>query len=136
MEASVVDIAGMERGDLAALWREAIGGPPPKRLSTPFLRRILAWEVQAREHGGLPAAFEKKLERIADGKARSARQKLRPGGRLVREWNGVSHVVDVTGDGFLWRGARYRSLSAVAREITGAHWSGPRFFGLKPGDTR
>ena len=55
---------------------------------------------------------------------------LDPGARLVREWNGVSHTVDVTDHGFEWRGERYGSLSAIAREITGARWSGPRFFGL------
>ena len=53
-----------------------------------------------------------------------------PGGRLLREWNGITHVVEIGEDGFVWRDARYRSLSAIAREITGAHWSGPRFFGL------
>ena len=68
--------------------------------------------------------------RIAAGKDRPASPKLRSGGRLVREWNGVSHVVDVTDAGYLWRGERHRSLSAIARAITGAHWSGPRFFGL------
>lgn len=57
--------------------------------------------------------------------------RLRPGGRFIREWGGVSHVVDVTADGYLWQGRSYRSLSAIARAITGAHWSGPRFFGLK-----
>jgi len=55
---------------------------------------------------------------------------LKPGGRLLREWNGVTHVVDVTDGGFVWKGETWRSLSAIAREITGAHWSGPRFFGL------
>jgi len=62
---------------------------------------------------------------------------LEPGSRLIREWNGVSHVVDVTeAGGVLWRGTSYRSLSAVAREITGAHWSGSRFFGLKQRSNR
>ncbi len=52
------------------------------------------------------------------------------GTRLIREWNGVTHVVDAVDDGFIWQGARYGSLSAVARAITGARWSGPRFFGV------
>ena len=55
---------------------------------------------------------------------------LRPGTRLVREWNGRTHVVDVSEDGFAFDGKTYRSLSAIAKRITGAHWSGPRFFGL------
>ncbi len=133
MELGVEEIAAMERKGLVALWGEVIGAAPPRRLSTPFLRRILAFEVQARRHGGLPAALQRKLASIAAGKDRPASAKLRPGGRLIREWNGISHVVDVTDDGYLWRGDRYRSLSAIARAITGAHWSGPRFFGLKAG---
>jgi hypothetical protein len=136
MKLSVADIAAMERGALLALWRETVDTPPPRRLSTPFLRRMLAWDLQARRHGGLPPALATTLGRIAEGKDRTRRRKLRPGGRLVREWNGVTHVVDVVADGYLWRGTRYRSLSAIAREITGAHWSGPRFFGLRPGDAR
>lgn len=54
----------------------------------------------------------------------------RSGARLVREWNGVAHVVDVTAQGFVWQGRSWKSLSAIATAITGAHWSGPRFFGL------
>ena len=56
---------------------------------------------------------------------------LKPGTRLVREWRGVTHTVLVHADGVEWNGRRYRSLTVIAREITGAHWSGPRFFGLK-----
>jgi hypothetical protein len=64
------------------------------------------------------------------GARETAYAALKPGGRLIREWNGVTHVVDVTETGFLWKGETWRSLSSIAREITGAHWSGPRFFGL------
>lgn len=131
MDVGVGEIATMERAGLRALWGGVIGGVPPKRLSTPFLRRILAFEVQASRQGGLPAAVQRRLARIAAGKDRPASPRLRPGGRLLREWNGVSHVVDVADDGYLWRGTHYRSLSAIARAITGAHWSGPRFFGLQ-----
>lgn len=60
---------------------------------------------------------------------------FKPGMRLVREWHGVTHTVVILEDGVEWRGKRYRSLSVVAREITGAHWSGPRFFGLTVGRT-
>jgi hypothetical protein len=56
---------------------------------------------------------------------------MKAGGRILREWNGVTHVVDVLDLGFRWNGTTYRSLSAIARAITGARWSGPRFFGLK-----
>jgi len=70
------------------------------------------------------------LHRRSQRKDVSATPALKAGGRLIREWNGVTHVVDVTGTGFVWKGETWRSLSAIAREITGAHWSGPRFFGL------
>jgi hypothetical protein len=68
----------------------------------------------------------------SEGKApaKPAGPALKPGGRLIREWNGVTHIVDVTDVGFVWRGETWRSLSSIAREITGAHWSGPRFFSL------
>ena len=71
-----------------------------------------------------------RLERIAAGKERKASPTLQPGARLLREWNGTTHVVDVLPNGFHWNGTTHRSLSAIAREVTGAHWSGPRFFGL------
>ena len=128
---AIADLGMMDRDALLALWSGSFGGPPPKRLSMPFLRRFLAFELQARRYGGPTPALQKRLQNAAEGKTRPKSTALRPGGRLVREWNGVSHVVDVTGTGFAWRGREYRSLSAIARTITGAHWSGPRFFGLK-----
>lgn len=102
----------------------------PRGLSQPFLRRFIAFELQSRRKGGLPRAVAAAIEKGAGGKPRRVSPSLKPGGRLVREWNGVSHVVDVTEVGFAWNGRSYRSLSAIARAITGAHWSGPRFFGL------
>lgn len=142
--AQVAALETMDRDALLALWSATLGGEPPPRLSQPLLRRMLAWELQAREQGGLSAAAVRELERLAaargreagrTGEAGSARcsptPRLKAGGRLLREWGGVTHVVDVVEGGFLWRGERHRSLSAIARAITGAHWSGPRFFGLK-----
>jgi hypothetical protein len=127
----VADIERMDRAALIAAWVETFGAPVPKNLSAPFLRRFLAFEVQARRHGGLPARVRRELTRDPAKQEKPKTPALKPGGRLIREWNGVSHVVDVAETGFDWRGNRYRSLSAIAREITGAHWSGPRFFGLK-----
>lgn len=71
--------------------------------------------------------------RVAEGTAtpkRSKAERLKPGGRFIRDWAGTGHVVDVIPEGYRWKNRTYRSLSAIAREITGAHWSGPRFFGL------
>ncbi len=126
----VADLPEMDRRALLAAWRGLFPEPPPKGLSAPFLRRFLAFELQARRHGGLPKSYQRALKTAAAPKTRPARS-LKPGGRLLREWNGVTHTVDVTDDAFIWRGECYRSLSAIARAITGVRWSGPRFFGLK-----
>ncbi len=84
--------------------------------------------------GGLPAAAQRMLEAIARDPGTPAPEpalQLKPGTRLVREWNGKVHTVVVTDDGVMFEDRRFSSLSQIAREITGAHWSGPRFFGLK-----
>jgi len=109
------------------------GGEPPARLSQPFLRRKLAWELQARDRGGLPTSVKRKLVSLAAGTAKPAAPNMKTGGRFLREWSGVTHVIDVVDGGYLWRCKKHRLLSAIARAITGAHWSGPRFFGLQEG---
>ncbi len=126
----VAHLAAMGRSDLVTLWQQLFDQPAPAMLSQPFLRRFIAFEMQSRRHGGLPRQVQATLEKGCEKKPRPTCPALKPGGRLLREWNSVTHVVDVTEDGFTWNGRSYRSLSAIAREITGAHWSGPRFFGL------
>lgn len=126
---SVTEIETMDRAGLIALWQEVFGAPPPRSLSRPVLRRALAFEMQARASGGLPKGFAAKLQRAAGENSPKRSPEMQPGARLLCEWNGVTHVVDVTEQGFRWRERTWRSLSAIAREITGAHWSGPRFFG-------
>ena len=121
----------MDRAALIAAWDRLFGTAVPKGLSQSFLRRFIAFEVQARRYGGLPRGFVSDLERCVSGAAAPSSPALAPGGRLLREWNGVTHTVEVLEGGYRWNGDIYRSLSAVARAITGAHWSGPRFFGLK-----
>jgi len=128
---SVAEIETMDRAALIAAWNEVFGTPVPKRLSSPFLRRFLAFEVQARVSGGLPKGFVGKLAKATRDEPSAISPPLKTGGRLIREWNGVTHVIDVVQGGFLWNGQRYASLSPIARAITGARWSGPRFFGLK-----
>lgn len=131
MNLSVSEIDTMDRAALIAVWDEVFGTPVPTRLSSPFLRRFLSFEMQARERGGIPKGFVAKLAKAAREDPSATRPALKTGGRLIREWNGVTHVVDVVEGGFLWNGQRYASLSPIARAITGARWSGPRFFGLK-----
>ena len=130
---TVAGIEDMDRAALLAAWDQIFDLPVPKSLSRPLLRRFLAFEVQARQRGRLPRGFLSTLDkRVRDLDGRTTPTPA-PGGRLLREWNGTTHVVEITRDGYLWNGQTWPSLSAVARAITGARWSGPRFFGLREG---
>lgn len=128
-------IAALEDLDRTALlqrWRSAFGRDAPPRLSRPLMKKAIAYDMQVRAFGGLPVRTIRALKAAA--KLKTAPASGRPpsrGARLVREWNGILHEVDNDDDGYLWRGQRYRSLSAVALAITGTKWSGPRFFGIK-----
>ncbi|WP_394693534.1 DUF2924 domain-containing protein [Hyphobacterium sp.] len=132
VRAIIADLPARSRENLITLWRRELKDHPPRKMSREMMVRILAWEMQAAIFGGLNAATRKRLERIASGASlRTPAPAVTPGARLVREWNGETHVVDAGEDGhFVWKETRYASLSAVARAITGARWSGPRFFGL------
>ena len=122
-------------------WRRLCRSEPP-RLSPDLLRRAIAYRLQELELGGLPkwARQSLALAVVNSGAADTAREPdpkpsapslLKPGARLVREWHGRTHVVTVLGDdAFEFEARRHRSLTQIACEITGAHWSGPRFFGL------
>ncbi len=126
------------RTELLQEWWELYGCPPPPRLSTRLLRLAVAYQQQAAVHGGLKTKTRKRLQAFAassggDGEPKMvAKERVYPatGTRLVREWHGKTHVVDVLEHGVSYEGQSYRSLSEVARTITGARWSGPRFFGL------
>jgi hypothetical protein len=104
--------------------------------------RALAYRVQERAHGGLAPATRRKLRNLAaelEAKGTAVFDPgvaLRPGARLVREWAGRTHTVLVLDDSFDYEGERYPSLSKIAAEITGAHWSGPRFFGIRKTNVR
>ncbi|MEM9798154.1 MAG: DUF2924 domain-containing protein [Pseudomonadota bacterium] len=121
-------IAAMARPDLLDLWRRLQGAPPPKSVSVPILRKALSYEVQCRQQGGPSAARLERLERALKASSKGAAMPV--GTELVRDWGGRTHRVTMTEAGPVMDGRTYRSLSAVAREITGARWSGPRFFGL------
>ena len=130
----------MDNRALRAEWRRLLHHEPPPRLSRRLLQLGIAWKIQAKAFGGLSAATRRELERLARsieevGDIRSERvTRLKPGARLIREWGGETHTVIVREEGFEWQGRSWRSLTAIARAITGAKWSGPRFFGLaKPG---
>ena len=127
--------ATMSPAQLRETWSE-IGPDAAPAVPTPLLRRLLAQRLQEKRLGRLPLLVVRELERaiapVGGAIPEPGRKKvaLTPGTRLIREWNGRTIVVEVREDGFLWDERRYRSLSLIAREATGAHWSGPRFFGI------
>lgn len=131
------ELTGLTRQDLVDHWIRQFGCAPPKGIKRRLLERAASFQIQAKCHGGLKPSTRKALSTFAvpdrpANKSAPLRPKaaVSPGMRLAREWQGEVYTVDVTETGFLCRGHHHRSLSAVARAITGARWSGPRFFGL------
>ena len=123
------------RIELVELWSTTHGRSPPKHLSTKFLRRALAYEIQCKQIGGLSAETRRALRAALkhngpSNSGSSGPPVLSAGTQLVREWNGRTYRVDVLDNGFRLDGNLYPSISAIARKITGTKWSGPRFFGL------
>ena len=132
------DLPGMSRHKLLDTWAQVVGKPPVQNASRELLVNTIAWYLQARQFGGLTSLVQRKLERLATAIGRgelvrplTATDRLRPGTTLERAWRGETHVVSVAPDGFSYRGQRYRSLSQIARRITGTRWNGPAFFGLR-----
>ena len=122
------EIEIMDRSALLDVWSKLFGGDAPKGISEQFLRRFLAYELQTRAAGGVPRAVQRLQEKCCP--ASSTTQQPQLGTRFIREWQGRTHVVEKIEAGYRWNEQIYTSLSAVARAITGARWSGPRFFGL------
>ena len=136
LEQHWAELPGMPPAHPRAKWRECWRKPAPD-IGPDLLRRGIAWKLQARAHGNLPTHVTRELERAAERLRRgeelisSSRPSLKPGTRLVRQWQGrVLHVL-VRDDGYEYEGRRFSSLTQVATAITGTHWSGPTFFGLK-----
>lgn len=143
----VAAIGDLPRNELTVRWKRIYRTEPPKGARRVLLERAVTWDMQAKAFGGFSPGARRTLEQaVRDEQRNSTRdagspftdaQKVanrrplpQPGVRLVREWGGKTHIVEVIDGGYLWEGALHRSLSAIARTITGARWSGPRFFGL------
>lgn len=130
---AVAELATLSLAALRIRWRGLYGRDAPQS-SADLLARAIAWGLQEKRHGGLDPGVQRELERLAhdpgpDG--RGSEQRLRPGTRLIRDWGDRCHVVLVRDDSYVFEDRHYASLSQIASDITGAHWSGPRFFGLK-----
>jgi hypothetical protein len=133
----IAALAGASRADLTSRWRALYKTEPPRRISRELLRRAIAYRLQELVLGGLKPATRRLLARVAaDALARrpialSPAPTLTPGSVLLRNWHGTEHQVIVRELGVEFQGRQYKSLSQVARRITGSKWSGPLFFGLK-----
>jgi hypothetical protein len=127
--------------ELRQQWRALYKSDASPHLSRELLLRAVAYRMQEIAFGGLRPVRQRQLRHVAQqfkqtGAAnRPACPELKPGTRLMREWQGRTYDVLVLDDGFCWQNTHYRSLSAIARKITGTAWSGPLFFGLKPNRT-
>jgi Protein of unknown function (DUF2924) len=132
------EIAGLvdrSTQELRQVWRTLHHTGPPLGLSRDLIIRGLADKLQRRAHGGPSRTLQRRLQRLAGKFEKGARSfdpgtVLKTGATLVRQWRGRSHAVLVCEDGFEYQGQHYRSLTVIAEQITGAHWSGPRFFGV------
>ena len=132
------DIAGLvdrSTQDLRLAWRQLHRTGPPPGLSRDLMIRCLAHQLQERTEGGASPVLRRRLQRLAGefekgGASFDPGVVLKTGTTLVRQWRGHAYSVLVREDGFEYQGQRYRSLTVIAERITGAHWSGPRFFGL------
>jgi hypothetical protein len=134
--ARITALDALTIADLQIEWRRLYRAMPPTRLSRDLLVRGVAYKLQEQTHGGLSPGIQRRLRSLVEGPDKQSRSRpaptvtLKPGTKLVREWRGHVHTVNVLDDGFDYRGQRYRSLTQIARLITGVHWSGPLFFGL------
>jgi Protein of unknown function (DUF2924) len=135
IEGEIDRIRSLGLEDLRREWRRLYHSEPPK-ISRDLLVLALGYRLQEIAHGGLGKVTRRKLQTMAKTLQTTGRVgpipslSLKPGARLVREWGGRTHTVTVTEDGFEYAGENYPSLTKIAKKITGAHWSGPRFFGL------
>jgi hypothetical protein len=144
LEVEIAALPAMNIAQLQAKWRSALKEAPPPHIRKQLLVPLLAYKLQEKTYGGLKPEIKRRLRELAadfkrDPKKAGAKTRgplsIKPGTKLIRQWNGQTHRVIVGEDGFEYKGELYKSLSVIARLITGTRWSGPLFFGLKGGRT-
>lgn len=131
---TLAQITELDPAGLAVEWARRYGAPAPN-ISPDLVRLGLAYRFQEQRHGGVSRTSKTVMRRTVaaakqPSKSKAIFRKLTPGTRLIRDWHGVGHTVTVLEEGFAYDGKHWPSLSAIAKAITGAHWNGPRFFGL------
>ena len=137
VEAELERLPRLNRDQVDARWRELLGTERPRRIYGELLIGVLAYRLQEKALGGLKPAIRRLLRQVAGnpGERRAfdalSQPRLKAGAVLLREWHGTTHRVTVLEHGYEYRGQRFKSLSEIARRLTGSRWSGPLFFGLK-----
>ena len=145
LEEEIASLPALSKAELLTRWRERLKQPPPSHLNKPILVPLLAYRLQEQAFGSLRPAYKRRLREMAESFERNSNRatkivsssaRIKPGTRLIRQWDGQTHQVTVAEAGFEYKGERYKSLSEIARLITGTRWSGPLFFGLKQSDKK
>jgi hypothetical protein len=137
IEVQLDSLPDLSRSELLKLWRDSYGSDPPEKISDLLMRQAIAHRLQVKQLGGLNFSTRRALKRLLEEsgatrlESHSGSTRVTNGTVLVREWHGTTHQVTATEKGILYRGRLFRSLSEVARDITGTRWSGPLFFGLR-----
>ncbi|MGB9408721.1 MAG: DUF2924 domain-containing protein [Terracidiphilus sp.] len=140
LEVEIAALPKMNLAQLQAKWRRVLKQAPPSHIRKQLLVPLLAYKLQEQAFGGLKPEVKRRLRELAAGLHRDSKKtaaqrrdplRIKPGTRLIRQWEGKTYHVTVGEAGFEYNGERYKSLSAIARLITGTRWSGPLFFGLK-----
>ena len=137
LPAELARLSCLSVDDLKSAWTEILGGTAPKNARRDYLLRAITHHLQCRVYGGIAKPLHRALMKVADAKAGESieaakrTRSLKLGARIYREWKGAVHEVEVIDGGYQYEGATFKSLSVIARKITGTRWSGPAFFGLK-----
>lgn len=136
----IAQLPRLNRAQLRTKWRDVLKKEPPSHLRKQLLVPLLAYKIQEQAYGGLRPEVKRRLRELADSLESepnrasaklAALPRIKPGTRLIRQWQGETHHVTVCDQGFEYNGQKYSSLSEIARLITGTRWSGPLFFGIK-----
>lgn len=137
----VEGLPGKDRKKLIKVWEEVFPSPPPPKLRKELMVPILAYRIQELEFGGLSQTARRQLELLIANNRSNIGPANRPKtpavpAKLIRGWHGEVHEVLIVDDGFIYRGEAFKSLSPIAKRITGTPWSGPAFFGTRPKDRK
>ena len=137
LEAEIARLPDLGHDELRKRWKLLFGRPAPKSLRRKFMARAVAYQMQVAAYGGLSAATKRRLREIAIAISNGDRTgvfsgvQIKPGTQLIRQWQNTTHTVMVLDEGFALDGRTYKSLSAIAKAITGTNWNGYAFFGIK-----